>query len=97
METIEFEYPATKRLPNRAHVGVVSSGDLEVLIEPGSSNCARVRIRTSIPGYQETWRAIFERFFLKHNIAAIIEINDAGATPGRVALRLEQALEASEE
>jgi hypothetical protein len=34
MEHIEFEYPnAQRRITNRAHVGVVGSGDMEVLFE----------------------------------------------------------------
>ena len=35
------------------------------------------------------------RFFLRYHGAAAIEINDFGATPGMVALRLEQASEGS--
>ena len=34
METLNFEYEAKQPLTRRAHVGVVGSGDLEVLIEP---------------------------------------------------------------
>src|ERR1700751_5012597 len=30
MEQIEFNYPAKRKVPKRAHVGVVGSGDLEV-------------------------------------------------------------------
>jgi malonate decarboxylase delta subunit len=33
METLNFEYEAKRPLRRRAHVGVVGSGDLEVLIE----------------------------------------------------------------
>ncbi len=31
MEHIELDYPAKRRVPKRAHVGVVGSGDLEIL------------------------------------------------------------------
>jgi hypothetical protein len=34
MEQIEFNYPAKRVVRKRAHVGVVGSGDLEVLLEP---------------------------------------------------------------
>jgi len=34
MEKLTFDYPANQIVPRRAHVGVVGSGDLEVLIEP---------------------------------------------------------------
>jgi hypothetical protein len=34
MEQIELTYPAKRKDPEGAHVGVVGSGDLEVLLEP---------------------------------------------------------------
>ena len=35
MERIEFDYPAARRrITKRAHIGVVGSGDMEVLMEP---------------------------------------------------------------
>jgi malonate decarboxylase delta subunit len=36
-----------------------------------------------------------DRFFSRYQYAASIEINDFGATPGAVSLRLEQAVERS--
>ena len=42
MENIEFNYPEAKRLiTKRAHVGVVGSGDMEVLLEPNREEGAR--------------------------------------------------------
>jgi hypothetical protein len=38
---------------------------------------------------------VMDRFFSRYQGAAAIEINDFGATPGMVALRLEQAVERS--
>ncbi len=96
MERIEFDYPASRKIPGRAHVGVVGSGDLEVLLEPTEGNSSHVLIRTSVDGFRETWKAVLDRFFSKYDGAVRIEINDAGATPGSVQLRLEQAVEASE-
>lgn len=96
MEHIELEYPATTSAPKRAHAGVVGSGDLEVLLEPAEGNKAHVSIRTSVDGFRDTWKAVMDRFFAKYNGAVRIQINDAGATPGSVMLRLEQAVEASE-
>jgi len=93
---MKFEYPATGRVPRRAHVGVVGSGDLEVLLEPSTESKAIVKIRTSVDGFDEYWKAVLDRFFSKYQGAALIEINDFGATPGTVALRLEQAVEESE-
>ena len=96
MERIEFDYPARRKVSGRAHVGVVGSGDLEVLLEPAAGNRSHVLIRTSVDGFRETWKAVLDRFFSRYDGAVRIEINDAGATPGSVQLRLEQAVEVSE-
>ena len=34
MEQFEFNYTSRRKVPKRSHVGVVGSGDLEVLLEP---------------------------------------------------------------
>jgi malonate decarboxylase delta subunit len=96
MEQLEFNYPAKRKAPKKAHVGVVGSGDLEVLLEPNDGTTASVCIRTSVDGFKETWQAVLDRFFDQYDAAVRIEINDAGATPGAVYLRLQQAVEASE-
>jgi malonate decarboxylase delta subunit len=96
MERIELEYPARRKVARRAHVGVVGSGDLEVLLEPAQGDRSQVLIRTSVDGFHDTWKAVLDRFFAKYDGAVRLEINDAGATPGSVLLRLEQAVEASE-
>ena len=95
METMTFEYPAVAPVGHRAHVGVVGSGDLEVLLEPSPHDFASVQVCTSVDGYGATWKTVLDRFFAKHSIKSVIEINDFGATPGMVTLRLEQALEQS--
>jgi malonate decarboxylase delta subunit len=96
VEHIELDYPAARRTPRRAHAGVVGSGDLEVLLEPVEGRTAHVSIRTSVDGFRDTWKAVLDRFFNKYDGVVHIQINDAGATPGVVLLRLEQAVEASE-
>ena len=94
MEQIEFDYPAAKRrLAKKAHVGVVGSGDMEVLMEPAQGEGAHVAITTSVDGFQDSWKSVLDRFFSKFDGAVRIQINDAGATPGSVLLRLEQAAE----
>jgi malonate decarboxylase delta subunit len=96
VEILEFEFPAGSRsLGRRVHAGVVASGNLEVLMEPRKASTSKVRVRTNVEGYREEWLAIFERFFERHEVAADIEINDGGANPPVVLLRLEQALEES--
>jgi malonate decarboxylase delta subunit len=96
MEEFELNYPAKRKVAKSAHVGVVGSGDLEVLLEPIDSDTALVRVRTSVDGFKNTWRAVLDRFFGLYDGRVQIEINDAGATPGAVLLRLQQAVEASE-
>lgn len=93
METLNFTYEAGRPLARRAHVGVVGSGDLEVLIEPLDEPVARIRVRTSVDGFGQVWKATLDRFFTHFVYAARVEINDFGATPGTVTLRLEQAAE----
>jgi malonate decarboxylase delta subunit len=95
METLSFDYPASQPVSRRAHVGVVGSGDLEVLLEPSQDEQAHVTVRTSADGFGEVWQAVLDRFFDRNDLAAAIEINDSGATPGTVALRLAQAVEES--
>ena len=93
MEKLTFEYPATQPVKRQAHVGVVGSGDLEVLLEPSPDQKARVTVSTSVDGFGKTWNLVLDRFFSRYQGAATIEINDFGATPGTVTLRLEQAVE----
>ena len=93
MESFAFNYPATQTVARRAHVGVVGSGDLEVLLEPTATSQTRFAVRTATDGFQQTWQAVFARFVAQHAISATLTINDFGATPGVVALRLVQALE----
>jgi malonate decarboxylase delta subunit len=95
METLSFDYPASQPISRRAHVGIVGSGDLEVLLEPSQDEQAHVTVRTSADGFGEVWQAVLDRFFDRNDLAAAIEINDSGATPGTVALRLAQAVEES--
>jgi malonate decarboxylase delta subunit len=95
METLSFEYKATQTIQKRAHVGVVGSGDLEVLLAPSDEGRASIQIRTGSEGCGEAWKMVLDRFFLVNDISAIVTINDFGATPGVVNLRLAQALEVS--
>jgi|SRR5580693_6017883 malonate decarboxylase delta subunit len=95
MEKLYFEYPASQSVKQRAHVGVVGSGDLEILLEPSRDDTAQVSVTTSVDGFGKTWKLVMDRFFSRYQYAASIEINDFGATPGAVAMRLEQAVERS--
>jgi malonate decarboxylase delta subunit len=94
MEQLTFTYPANAQVASRVHVGVVASGDLEVLLEPSSQQQSQVIVTTSIEGFGAVWKNVLDRFFSHFEHAVKIEINDFGATPGLVMLRLEQAAEA---
>jgi malonate decarboxylase delta subunit len=92
-ETFKLLFPASETVARRAHVGVVGSGDLEILLEPSSGDTAFVSVTTHLSGHRKTWEALLGRFFERHAFAMQLEIRDHGATPGTVWLRLEQALE----
>lgn len=95
MKQLFYTFPGTVSAVQRAHVGVVGSGDLEILIEPADSGIT-VALRTSVDGFDIIWQAVLERFFSRTDLAAKIQINDFGATPGTVALRLAQAVKAAQ-
>ena len=74
-------------------VGVVGSGNLEVLMEPGAdpAHCT-ISITTSARGFGPIWEAVAQNFHSQHQLAGVaISINDMGATPAVVSLRLDQA------
>ena len=97
MERFEFDYPSAKRrVTRKAHIGVVGSGDMEVLMQPAETGIPHVSVLTSVNGFGSSWKAVLDRFFAKYDGAVRIHINDAGATPGSVMLRLEQAVEVIE-
>lgn len=94
METLTFQFPATEPGRGRALVGCVSSGDLEVLIEPGTTGCLQIQVVTSVNGSGARWEQLFQRLFEGRPWPAMkIDIHDFGATPGVVRLRLEQGFE----
>lgn len=94
MEKIVYDYPAGKPAQRRVLVGVVGSGDLEVLLEPSAAGTTSISITTSVNGMSKLWKAVLTRIFTATLLpAAKIEINDCGATPGVVRMRLEQAFE----
>jgi malonate decarboxylase delta subunit len=93
MEKIQYDYSAQHSVPHRVHVGVVGSGDLEVLLEPSTDARTHVVVNTSVDGFGAIWKNVLDRFFERFHGAVSIEINDFGATPGTVMLRLGQAVE----
>ena len=74
-------------------VGVVGSGNLEVLLERGADpERSTFSITTSVRGFGTIWEAVVRNFHQRHQLAGVaISINDMGATPAVVSLRLDQA------
>ena len=94
METLSFEFPAGQPPKGRALVGCVGSGDLEVLLEPGTAGTLSIQVQTSVNGAEQRWQHLFQRIFQEQTTPALnIQIHDFGATPGVVRLRLEQGFE----
>lgn len=95
LENLTYEYPATKQLKEQVHVGVVGSGNLEIILEPREDDKLVIEVRTGITGFRQTWDELIKRFFTENDYAANVYINDFGATPGVVQIRLNQAIEVS--
>lgn len=94
MEKFTRQFAAAAPAPRRAMAGVVGSGDLEVLVEPASDGATSITVTTSVDGKQAVWNAVLDRMFDGAGLPAVnIEINDCGATPGVVRMRLEEAME----
>ena len=99
METLNFRFDhgQTAIAPPARLVGVVSSGNLEVLIEPAALDGAcDVEVHTAALGFGSIWQAVMDDFHARWKLADVrIAINDMGATPAVVSLRLDQAVESA--
>ncbi|UOD29055.1 malonate decarboxylase acyl carrier protein [Massilia violaceinigra] len=97
METLEYRFDnGTRVLPAQAQVvGVVGSGNLEVLIESAPLHGAcTIAIKTAAVGFGATWEAVMRDFHERWQLMDTrIDINDMGATPAVVSLRLDQAVQ----
>lgn len=99
MESLQFRFQhGVRALPPQAQlVGVVSSGNLEVLLEalPLAGAC-EIEVHTAAHGFGAIWQAVLDDFQQRWQLAdARLSINDMGATPAVVSLRLDQAVEAA--
>jgi malonate decarboxylase delta subunit len=96
MEKLDFRFVSQPAPPAAAPAlcGVVGSGNLEILVQAGPEPAAcAVSIKTSARGFAATWRAVLGSFAASHAAGGtVIAINDMGATPAVVSLRLAQAL-----
>lgn len=97
METLEFNYSGGQAIAPRSKpvlAGVLGSGNLEVLVEPDVVGSGfNVAVKTAAVGFEAIWQAVLNDVFDRWRLAGVrISINDAGATPAVVSLRLDQAL-----
>jgi malonate decarboxylase delta subunit len=95
LESLSFRYEGGRPLPafSPVLVGVVGSGNLEVLMEPEPDAGCEVSVCTASVGFGTIWAAVLADFHQRHPVAGLrISINDMGATPAVVSLRLAQAL-----
>lgn len=95
VEILDFTYAGSRLVGPTAPVlvGVVGSGNLEVLVEPVTGDQMRVHVETSARGFGPIWQAVIGDFAGRHGLAGVqVSINDMGATPAVVSLRLDQAV-----
>ncbi|MEY9884173.1 malonate decarboxylase acyl carrier protein [Bradyrhizobium sp. USDA 329] len=97
MEDLRFEHSVHTRAGGTrqsAIVGVVASGNLEVLVERvlPDAECA-IEIKTAAVGFGEVWTAVIGDFVERYSPGGLrFSINDGGARPDTVSLRLAQAV-----
>jgi malonate decarboxylase delta subunit len=84
---------------SQAIVGVVASGNLEVLLERTSpADVCTIEIATAAHGFGMVWDAVVRDFVARRSAGGLrISINDGGARPDTVALRLAQGVRKIEE
>ena len=102
METLAYRHKVPQRAAGSkrvAIVGVVASGNLEVLVERvlPDSDCA-LDIKTAAEGFGDVWELVVADFVELHSPGGLkLSVNDGGARPDTVALRLAQAVRLIEE
>lgn len=102
MENIKFEFSTNRAAqPQRKQViiGVVASGNLEALVEriDDKTRCI-IDVETASHGFAPIWQAVMGDFVEQYAVGGLrISINDGGARPDTVSLRLAQAVRLMEE
>ena len=97
MQKLKFEFKSQEPAAGtqlQAIVGVVASGNLEVLVERTQHpHLCAVEIATTSVGFDAVWQAVISDFVTRGETGGLrISINDCGARPDVVALRLAQGL-----
>jgi malonate decarboxylase delta subunit len=102
MENLSFKLKAPTPAGGtrtQAIVGVVASGNLEVLVERVlPAGACIVDIATAAHGFGAVWEAVVSDFVARRSAGGLrISVNDGGARPDTVALRLAQGVRLIEE
>jgi malonate decarboxylase delta subunit len=95
LEALDYSFPGQRPAGAFASVlvGVVGSGNLEVMLEPAAGTRCDIHVETSARGFGAIWEAVVHDFHRRHPLAGVrVSINDMGATPAVVSLRLDQAV-----
>ncbi|XHS76947.1 malonate decarboxylase acyl carrier protein [Burkholderiaceae bacterium UC74_6] len=95
LETLNYSFAGRRPAGNFTPVlvGVVGSGNLEVLLEPVAGMNCEIHIETSARGFSSIWDAVVRDFHQRHLLGGVrLSLNDMGATPAVVSLRLDQAV-----
>jgi malonate decarboxylase delta subunit len=102
MEKLSFDLAAPNAPTGTrpmALVGVVASGNLEILLERGGApgRCI-IEVNTAAHGFRHLWEAVTADFVARRAAGGLrIAINDGGARPDTVSLRLAQGVRSIEE
>jgi malonate decarboxylase delta subunit len=102
MERLSFDLEAPREAGGTrpiALVGVVASANLEVLVErTAPAGRCTFAIDTAAVGFGDIWEAVLRDVVARRNAGGLhISVNDGGARPDTVALRLAQAIRMIEE
>ena len=99
MEHLEYTFDNAGKSDNirknLSIVGVVASGNLEVMIERKTlaGKCV-FAIDTAAHGFSESWKAVITDFMERQKPSDIcVSINDNAASPAVVSMRLDQVFE----
>jgi malonate decarboxylase delta subunit len=83
---------------HQAITGVNVSGNLEILVERAlPDNECLVEVKTAVTGFRPIWEAVVQEFFVRSSPGGLrFSINDGGARPDTVTLRLMQSVQLME-
>jgi malonate decarboxylase delta subunit len=97
LEQFQVRGTATRRAGGHRHqaiTGVNASGNLEILVERvlPDRECL-VDVTTAVTGFRPIWEAVIQEFFERSSPGGLgFSINDGGARPDTITLRLMQSV-----